>query len=329
MKKNMRAETFSESAKQRKCVVPPEAEGKRLDQVLAIVFDDLSRSRIKTLIVEGNARVEGVVQRDPAARVRAGTALSLAVPAAAEATPPGQAMELAVVYEDADLIVIDKPAGLVVHPGAGNADETLVNALIAHCGASLSGIGGVKRPGIVHRLDKDTSGLLVAAKNDAAHNGLAAQFSAHTVTRAYRAAVWGIPRPKDGTVRGNIGRSQRNRKKMAVVGEGRGKVAVTHYRTLRRFDSTSALVECRLETGRTHQIRVHMSHIGHPIIGDTTYGRSRGLKPPIARQALHAGILGFQHPSTGKSLTFESELPSDFKGLLDWLEHCQNVISEY
>ncbi len=320
--------TISESGDQRKGVVPEDANGARLDQALAQVFDDLSRSRIKALILDGRATLDGRAATDPSAKVSMGQRLALTVPPAREAAPAAQAMDLSIVYEDTDVVVVDKPAGVVVHPGAGNADQTLVNALIAHCGDSLSGIGGVKRPGIVHRLDKDTSGLLVVAKNDAAHASLAAQFAEHSVTRRYLAAVWGVPNPKEGTIEGNIGRSTRNRKKMAVVSDGRGKTAVTHYTVRRRFGIAAALVECRLETGRTHQIRVHLSHTGHPVIGDPAYSRARGRKPPIARQALHAGILGFRHPRSGETLSFESETPHDFSVLLDWLKDYANVISE-
>jgi len=321
--------TISETGARRKGVVPDGASAARLDQAAAALFEDLSRSRIKALILEGHARLDGNEARDPAAKVTPGQEIALEVPPVVDAAPQPQAMDLAVVYEDADVIVVDKPAGLVVHPGAGNPEKTLVNALIAHCGDSLSGIGGVKRPGIVHRLDKDTSGLLIAAKNDAAHAGLAAQFAEHSVERVYRAAVWGVPSPKEGTIAGNIGRSSRNRKKMAVVRDDRGKAAVTHYTVLRRFGRGAALVACRLETGRTHQIRVHLSHAGHPVIGDPAYSRARRHKPPIARQALHAGILGFRHPTSGETLRFESELPNDFKALLGWLEDNEKVISEY
>ncbi|MAO55390.1 MAG: RNA pseudouridine synthase, partial [Rhodospirillaceae bacterium] len=237
------------------------------------------------------------------------------------AEPEGQDIPLDVVYEDDDLIVIDKPAGLVVHPAAGNADGTLVNALLAHCKGSLSGIGGVERPGIVHRLDKDTSGLMVAAKTDAAHRGLAKQFEDHSIDRAYLAVVWGVPRPTEGEVEGNIGRDPKNRKKMAVVGEGRGKYAKTYYKVVERLGMRASLVECRLATGRTHQIRVHMASLGHPVVGDPLYagrhgrqtGPSGALPEDVKKtlsdgkgQALHAYILGFNHPVTGERLQFES-----------------------
>ena len=241
-------------------------------------------------------------------------------------------MALDVVYEDADIIVIDKPAGMVVHPAPGNPDRTLVNALIAHCGASLTGVGGVRRPGIVHRLDKDTSGLMVAAKSDAAHRGLVEQFAARSVERVYTALVWGRPEPAQDEISGNIGRSPRNRKKMAVLHRG-GRPAATRYRVRKSYAGGAAsLVECRLLTGRTHQIRVHLTERGHPIIGDRTYGRPDGRRrtalPEAARhaalamerQALHAETLGFQHPGTGEALRFESDLPPDIKSLKSSLE---------
>jgi 23S rRNA pseudouridine1911/1915/1917 synthase len=241
-------------------------------------------------------------------------------------------MALTIRYEDAHLLVIDKAAGLVVHPAAGNPDGTLVNALLAHCGESLAGIGGVRRPGIVHRLDKDTSGLMVVAKDELAQARLAADFAARRITRAYQAVVWGVPQPRAGEIAGRIGRSPRNRKKMAVLSAG-GKPAVTHYRVLRAFKDVAALVECRLATGRTHQIRVHMSERGHPLIGDPIYGNPRSLgrlrglsgetREPLAafpRQALHAVLLGFQHPSTGENIEFSSKLPRDIEELVTLLE---------
>ena len=284
--------------------------------------------RIKGLILEGRARVDGETITDPSYRVKPGTTAHLGVPPPAEATPQAQALPLTIVYEDAHLIVIDKPAGLVVHPAPGNPDRTLVNALIAHCGQSLSGIGGVRRPGIVHRLDKDTSGLMVAAKHDSAHAGLARQFARHRIERAYRALVWGIVRPASGEIRGAIGRNPRNRKKMAVLQRG-GKPALTHYRTRARFAEFATLLDCRLETGRTHQIRVHLAHIGHPTIGDPLYGRARrernrglptdltGALEVVRRQALHAYLLGFRHPMSGEALRFQSEPPPDLQALIN------------
>ncbi len=305
--------------------------GERLDKCLAAHTPALSRSRLKTLIQAGQAAVDGVPVTDPAYRVRAGALVHLQVPPAVEPRPRPQAIPLSVVYEDAEVIVIDKPAGLVVHPAAGNPDRTLVNALLAHCGASLSGVGGVRRPGIVHRLDKDTSGLIVVAKTDTAHHGLSTQFAARTVARAYWAVVWGLPSPIRGEIAGAIGRSPKNRKKMAVVTRG-GKPAMTRYRVEESLaQGAAALVKCRLATGRTHQIRVHLAHIGHPVIGDALYGGrgrvprralsqiSRAAVEAFPRQALHAYLLGFTHPSTGLKLRFESEFPSDIKSLLDSL----------
>jgi 23S rRNA pseudouridine1911/1915/1917 synthase len=251
----------------------------------------------------------------------AGTAFAIAVPEAAPAEAAAQDIPLSIVFEDEHLIVIDKPAGLVVHPAAGNLGGTLVNALLHHCAGQLSGIGGVARPGIVHRIDKDTSGLLVVAKCDAAHEGLARQFADHSIERAYLAITAGTPSPLAGTVRGNIGRSDSNRKKMALVGEGRGKHAVTHYKVLEALGD-AALVECRLETGRTHQVRVHLASIGHALLGDPVYGRTPSrLRPTLQkldfhRQALHAAVLGFIHPTLGTALRFESPVPSDMRELL-------------
>ena len=245
--------------------------------------------------------------------------------------PAAQPMPLAIHFEDEHLLVLDKPAGLVVHPAPGNPEGTLVNALLAHCGASLAGIGGVRRPGIVHRLDKDTSGLLVVAKTEPVHRALSRDFAGRRIERAYGAFVWGVPVPAAGEISGNIGRSSSNRKKMAVVAATRGKPAVTRYRVERRFGNHAALIECRLLTGRTHQIRVHLAHAGHPLIGDPVYGTRGGravarLGPPGAaiagfpRQALHARLLGFSHPATGETLTFESPLPMDMQELLTNLE---------
>jgi 23S rRNA pseudouridine1911/1915/1917 synthase len=252
-----------------------------------------------------------------------GTAFEIRVPAAAPSEAQAQDIPLSIVFEDEHLIVVDKPAGLVVHPAAGNLDGTLVNALLHHCRGQLSGIGGVVRPGIVHRIDKDTSGLLVVAKTDTAHEGLARQFADHSIERAYFAIVAGLPIPPAGTISGHIGRSDHDRKKMAVLHDKnkRGKHAVTHYTTLERF-AHAALVECRLETGRTHQVRVHMASIGHALLGDPVYGRApQPLRPILtqlhfARQALHAAVLGFIHPVTGEALRFESVLPADMAGLL-------------
>lgn len=305
--------------------VGPEETGARADKLLASRIGSLSRARVQALIDEGRLRIDGATVTDASRRVKAGSVLELAEPPASAPIPAGQKIALDIVYEDRDVIVVDKPAGLVVHPAAGNPDGTLVNALIAHCGKSLSGIGGVKRPGIVHRIDKDTSGLIVAAKNDRAHAALAEAFARHDIDRAYLAVVRGRPRPSEGAIEGAIGRDKWDRKRMAVVASG-GKDALTHYRVLAsRPDGAASLVECRLATGRTHQIRVHMAHIGHPLIGDQLYAKGRrsrnpGLKVAFDRQALHAVILGFVHPRSGKSIAFRSKLPKDFKELLKGLE---------
>jgi 23S rRNA pseudouridine1911/1915/1917 synthase len=296
--------------------------GQRLDKALADA-SGLSRERIKALMGEGRVLLRGKVAAQASAKPDAGTAFEIHVPEAAAAEAMAQDIPLTVVFEDEHLIVIDKPAGLVVHPAAGNLDGTLVNALLHHCRGQLSGIGGVVRPGIVHRIDKDTSGLLVVAKTDKAHEGLARQFADHSIERAYLAVVSGLPKPPAGTVQGNLGRSDHDRKKMAVLHDlnKRGKHAVTHYRLIEALDGAS-LVECRLETGRTHQVRVHMSSIGNPLLGDPVYGRTSSRFRPIlnqlhfARQALHAAVLGFIHPVTGAQLRFESKLPADIAGLL-------------
>ena len=313
-------------------VTAGEAEaGGRLDRVLAGLVSNLSRTRIKALIEEGRVSADGETIMDPSYRVKPGQTFAIIVPESRPAAPEPQPIDLDIVFEDKDVLVIDKPAGLVVHPAPGNPDRTLVNALIAHCGETLSGIGGVRRPGIVHRLDKDTSGLMVVAKNDAAHASLAAQFAGRSITRAYRAVVWGVPSPRRGEIAGNIARSPRNRKKMAVVRRG-GKAALTRYRVLKPLGSAASLIECRLATGRTHQIRVHLAWKGHPIVGDPTYSRNRrarirSLGPGAARavaalgrQALHAHLIGFTHPATAERLEFESALPPDINKLQKELE---------
>ena len=292
-------------------VVPPEADGERLDRVLARAIPELSRSRIQALIAEGRVT--------PAARrAVAGQTYRVSVPPARPAEPEPEAIPLAVVHEDAHLVVVDKPAGMVVHPAPGHAGGTLVNALLNHCGADLSGIGGVARPGIVHRLDKDTSGLIVAAKTEAAHAGLRALFEAHDIDRGYLALAQGLPSPAAGRIEGPIGRDPRHRKRMAVV--ERGRAAVTHYRVDKAFGTRASCIACRLETGRTHQVRVHLAHIGHAVIGDPLYGgRRRGL-PAFPRQALHAARLGFRHPATGGKMLFERPPPADFRELSVMLE---------
>ncbi|MBU3078397.1 RluA family pseudouridine synthase [Sphingomonas quercus] len=299
-----------------------EASGWRLDRALAHALPALSRERLKTLISAGHVSdAAGVPRRDPAEKTIAGATFAVAVPAPKPAHNVAQDIPLAIVFEDEHLIVVDKPAGLVVHPAAGNFDGTLVNALLHHCRGTLSGIGGVERPGIVHRIDKDTSGLIVAAKHDKAHEGLAAQFKRHSIDRRYRAIVAGLPNPTSGTVDAALARSATNRQKIAIVSADRGRRAVTHYRLVEPLAGAS-LVECRLETGRTHQVRVHMTSIGHPLLGDPTYGR---LRPPItatlarlgfARQALHAAHLGFVHPVTSATLAFESVIPADMQGVI-------------
>jgi 23S rRNA pseudouridine1911/1915/1917 synthase len=299
------------------------SNGWRLDRALADAVPTLSRERLKALISSGAvADVEGALARDPARKAKAGDTFTVTVPLPIPAHNEAQDIPLNVVFEDEHLIVIDKPAGLVVHPAAGNLDGTLVNALLHHCGGSLSGIGGVARPGIVHRIDKDTSGLMVAAKTDRAHEGLAKQFAAHSIDRRYHAIAGGHLRLLEGSVDAPLARSPQNRKKVAIV-QG-GKRAVTHWRKVRELcDAT--LVECRLETGRTHQVRVHMASIGHPLLGDPVYGRTkpahRALLETLGfkRQALHAARLGFIHPVNSNALAFDSEMPADMQELFSHL----------
>jgi 23S rRNA pseudouridine1911/1915/1917 synthase len=304
--------------------ITPALAGARLDRALATLLPDLSRERVKALILSGHVLGPGGKPvSDPALKVKADTAFALEIPEAAPAEAVAQQIDLVIPYEDEHLIVIDKPAGMVVHPAAGNPDGTLVNALLHHCAGQLSGIGGVARPGIVHRIDKDTSGLLVVAKSDAAHEGLARQFKDHSIERRYLAIVNGRPKPPSGTVDTWIGRSDADRKKMAVRREGKGKHAVTHYRMLEPLDR-AALVECRLETGRTHQVRVHMAHLGHALVGDPVYSRGGPHKALLAqlgfkRQALHAAKLGFLHPVTSKTLSFESPIADDMQQLFSHL----------
>ncbi len=301
----------------------PAHAGWRLDRALAVAAPTLSRERLKSLIRSGAVAREGNPVRDPATKVRGDESFRVEVPEPTPAHNEPQDIALNVVFEDEHLLVVDKPAGLVVHPAAGNFDGTLVNALLHHCGGSLSGIGGVARPGIVHRIDKDTSGLLVVAKTDAAHEGLANQFAAHSIDRRYLAIVTGVPRVSEGTVDAPLARSATNRKKVAIVGGNRGKRAVTHWKRLKLLHD-AALVECRLETGRTHQVRVHMASIGHPLVGDPVYGRSKThgklLKElQFQRQALHATELGFTHPVTKHRLSFVSPMPTDMQELFNAL----------
>lgn len=310
--------------------IPDDFDNTRLDRALAGLLPDVSRSRLKALIDAGDVTLDGKVADTPSVKVRTGQVVVLAVPAPVAAEPTAQDIPLDIVYEDEDLLVLNKPVGLVVHPAAGHTDGTLVNALLHHCADSLSGVGGVKRPGIVHRLDKDTSGLMLVAKNDVAHTGLSAQLADRTMSRTYQAIVWGVPSPVKGRVDAPLARNPNNRFYMQVRVEGR--VAVTNYTVLKSYGVTAALVECRLETGRTHQIRVHMAHIKHPVMGDPLYGIPKSavegyLKRAeimdekadairnFNRQALHAVAIRFIHPRTGKSMEFKVDLPSDIKEL--------------
>jgi 23S rRNA pseudouridine1911/1915/1917 synthase len=305
--------------------------GQRLDRMLASHLPKLSRTRLKRLIEDGLVTQDGIILRDPSLRVRCGQNFVVVLPPTEDAVPEAQHIALDIRFEDSHLIVVDKPAGMVVHPAPGNPDGTLVNALLSHCGADLTGIGGVRRPGIVHRLDKDTSGVMVVAKTEAAHQALSRDFAARRVARAYSAFVWGVPMPLAGEIVGNIGRSAVNRKKMAVVSEDRGKPAITRYLVERAYQAYAARVNCRLATGRTHQIRVHLAHLGHALIGDPLYGarggRSIARNSPLGeqiaafpRQALHAGLLGFTHPIEKRHLEFHSPLPADMMELATSLE---------
>jgi len=302
----------------------PTHAGWRLDRALADAMPTLSRERLKALIRSGALASGERALRDPAVKVRGDERFQLAVPEPEPAHNEAQDIPLRVIFEDEHLLVVDKPAGLVVHPAAGNRDGTLVNALLHHCGGSLSGIGGVARPGIVHRIDKDTSGLLVVAKTDVAHEGLAKQFAAHSIDRRYLAIVTGVPRLNEGKVDASLARSTTNRKKIAIVEGARGKRAVTHWRRIEVLRE-AALVECRLETGRTHQVRVHMASLGHPLVGDPVYGKSGKTHGKILkelgfhRQALHAAELGFTHPVAKRRLSFASAMPPDMQELFNAL----------
>lgn len=306
-------------------------DGGRLDKVLSGLVADMSRARIQGLIADGMVTVNGKPCDSASSKVKPGDEIVMTVPPPVDAEPEAQDIPLDIVFEDEHMLVIDKPPGLVVHPAPGNPDMTLVNALLAHCGDNLSGIGGVKRPGIVHRLDKETSGLMAVAKSDVAHHGLAGQLADRSLSRVYRTIVWGAPVPPEGTIQTRIGRSPSNRKKMAVVERG-GKDAVTHYRTIKTWAGPFSLVECKLQTGRTHQIRVHMMHMKHWIVGDPVYGKqgqkkalknhsplSNALKDRVVsfpRQALHAARIEFIHPVSGESMSFESKLPDDMAALV-------------
>jgi 23S rRNA pseudouridine1911/1915/1917 synthase len=297
----------------------PEMAGWRLDRALAAALPTLSRERWKALVAAGRISGTAGPLRDPALKVRGGEMLMATVPAPVPAAAQPQPIALAIPFEDEHLLVVDKPAGIVVHPAAGNPDGTLVNALLHHCAGRLSGIGGVARPGIVHRIDKDTSGLLVVAKTDRAHAGLAAQFAAHSVQRRYLAVVAGAPVPPAGRISANLARSDTNRQKVAVVDAPRGRHAITHYHVQEQL-RRAAIVECRLETGRTHQVRVHMAHIGHPLVGDPVYGQGRLAdicrETGFRRQALHAAHLAFIHPVSGRQYQFDSPTPDDIQALV-------------
>lgn len=316
-------------AKIHTAVVPEDLAGARLDKALATLLPEMSRTRLKALMQDGLVTKDGTPVTDPSIKVKEGQVFEVQVPEAEEPIPKPENIPLNILFEDNDLIVIDKPAGLVVHPAPGNYSGTLVNALLHHCGDSLSGIGGVKRPGIVHRLDKDTSGVMVVAKNDTSHHRLSKQFAKHSLTRKYKAVVTGTPTPLAGRIETMIARHPVNRKKMAVS-DKKGKEAVTHYQVVEVMPWTS-IVECTLETGRTHQVRVHMAHIGHPLIGDPLYSRGRVPKPlkgkpaetalkNFPRQALHAFFLSFTHPVTKEIKTFQSPMPSDMQALVKALK---------
>lgn len=327
---------FTEESGLLTCVTAAEDNGERLDKVLAVRFPDLSRSRLKALVLEGEVSVNDEICRDPSRKMKEGVVLSLAVPPPVESTPEPENIPLEIVYEDEALLVINKQAGLVVHPGAGNWSGTLVNALLYHCGDTLSGIGGVRRPGIVHRLDKDTTGLMVVAKSDLAHQALSAQLADRTLGRHYKALVWGRPQLSKGSVDQPIGRHPAARLKMAVNRKN-GREAVTHYTVDDHYGEAASLLDCRLESGRTHQVRVHMAYIKHPLLGDPLYGlqdnaatsllKRSGYGEEVVedilafpRQALHAWKLHFLHPLQDEEMTFEAPLPDDMLRLISVLE---------
>jgi 23S rRNA pseudouridine1911/1915/1917 synthase len=311
--------------------IAPSSAGERLDRALAAALPALTRSRIKALI-EGRrvASADGRTVEEPSRKVKTGERFVLDIPPPEPAAPAAQAIELDILFEDKDLLVLNKPAGMVVHPAPGNPDKTLVNALLAHCGPSLSGIGGVRRPGIVHRLDKDTSGVMVVAKNDESHRKLSKLFAAHDLARIYKALVWGGPTARKGTVDAPIARHPVDRKRMAVRKAG-GKSAVTDWWVEQRFGPAlrpvASLLGCQLQTGRTHQVRVHLAHLGSPVVGDRVYGRNKRQTGSLAavatfpRQALHAAVLEFSHPRTGRHMKFETEIPQDFRDLLQLLKN--------
>ncbi len=312
-------------------IIPATLDQMRLDKALTELCPDLTRTRIKNLILAGHVMLENTINKDPAKKVHTDQTIQFEIPEIQEGIPKPQNIPLNIVYEDADIIVINKPAGMVVHPAPGNADGTLVNALLFHCGQELSGIGGVRRPGIVHRLDKETTGLLVVAKNDIAHQRLSEQLVDRSLGREYQAIVWGVPRPLEGTIEGNIGRHPRHRQKMTILSHS-GKPARTHYNVEQHFGMHAAFVRCKLESGRTHQIRVHMASIGCSVIGDQIYGRYPRTTPSELKQAekefgatknrhaLHAAELHLIHPIQNKKMNFQAPLPSDMKKLTDLLE---------
>ena len=302
--------------------------GLRLDKFLSAELPDFSRSMLQKLVLSGNVSLDENVISENDFKVRIGDSFCVVVPEAEDAEPKPENIPLDIVYEDDDLIVVNKPAGMTVHPASGAWSGTLVNALLFHCKDNLSGIGGVKRPGIVHRIDKDTSGLLVVAKNDLAHKGLSEQFVKHSIERTYYAVVYGQPNPLSGVIEGNIARSKFDRKKMALVKEG-GKTAVTHYQTISSYKGIVSLIKCNLETGRTHQIRVHMSSIGCNLVGDKVYEKAgktqikgcdfeiKSFINNFPRQALHAASLGFEHPRGGQWMQFEIKIPNDMQEILE------------
>ncbi|MEE2698665.1 MAG: RluA family pseudouridine synthase [Pseudomonadota bacterium] len=311
--------------------VPKDKDRLRLDKFLSESLNSISRSRLKDLIEDDHVISDGVIVDDPSSKVRVGEIYILKVPDPIPAIPIAQKIVLNIVFEDDDLIVINKSAGMVVHPAAGHIDGTLVNALLGHCGSSLSGIGGVTRPGIVHRLDKGTSGLMIVAKNDISHRHLSQQLENRSLSRRYKALVWDALSPRQGSIEGAIGRNPANRKKMAVVNKG-GKPALTHYRTIKLIGTRASLVDCRLSTGRTHQIRVHMSQMGNAIVGDPLYGggfsrrlrdapeKPRRILKELNHQLLHAYFIGFIHPKSRKKMCFRSDIPKEFNDLIEVFE---------
>ncbi|MBS0272107.1 MAG: RluA family pseudouridine synthase [Proteobacteria bacterium] len=302
--------------------------GLRLDKYLALHTLSLSRTRLQELIETGFVSIDSQISKDVSLKLKEGQLIEVTIPPLVEAAPTPQDIPLDILYEDEDIVVINKPAGMVVHPAPGNRDGTLVNALLSHCGKSLSGINGVIRPGIVHRLDKETSGILVAAKNDKAHQSLAHQLATREMGRIYQAVVWGMLTPSEGKIEGSIGRDPRHRQRMAI--REKGKFALTHYKSIKVYERLASIIECRLETGRTHQIRVHLAAKGHSLIGDALYGKPPRSIPvflknyldskwPKGRHALHAKCLSFIHPTTHEKLHFSTELPQDIRNLIDVL----------